>query len=112
MFKPFEISLHRVHDRVKITEGAESLTLMVEADPMRLVAGLTQAQNVLKGISEKSSEEDQKTAALFFAEVIFGKLQAMQLLEFYRNDSSCVIYVCGKYFAQRLSQLIIKAQKK
>lgn len=108
----FRISLNRIHDTVRITEGAEELTLKVEADPMRIVAGLNAAQERLKTITEASTAEEQKTEALFFAEVIFGKEQAEALLDFYRGDPVCVINVCGKYFAQRLGKLIAKAQKK
>ena len=36
----YKISLNRIHDRVRITEGDEHLDLRVDADPMRMVAGL------------------------------------------------------------------------
>jgi hypothetical protein len=112
MFKPFEISLHRVHDRVKITENGESLALYVDGDPMRMVAGLAQAQKIMQGLNEESTEEEQKNAALYFADVIFGKQQAEKIMEFYHGDAGCVINVCGQYFSKRLNKLIVAAQKK
>lgn len=112
MFKAFEISLHRVHDRVNIREGGESLALQVDADPMRMVAGLTQAQKMMQGLTEESTEDQQRDTALYFAGVIFGKEQAESLLAFYHNDAACVINVCGQYFSARLGKLISKAQKK
>lgn len=112
MLKPFVISLHRVHDRVKIAEGSDSLALHVDGDPMRMVAGLSQAQKIMQALNEKSTAEDEKKAALYFAGVIFGQEQAEKLLAFYRDDAGCVINVCGKYFSSRLARLIEKAQKK
>ena len=112
VFKPFNISLHRVHDKVRITEGGESLDLHVDADPMRMVAGLSQAQKMLQGITNETPEEESLNAARYFAQVIFGKDQAEQLVGFYHNDAGCVINVCGRYFEKRLSKLITAAQKK
>lgn len=108
----FRISLNRIHDTVRITEGAEDLTLKVEADPMRMVAGLNAAQERLKTLTEASTADEQQTEALFFAGVIFGKDQAQKMLDFYRGDPACVINVCGQYFSKRLARLISKAQKK
>ena len=112
MFKPFTISLNRVHDRVRISEGSDTLDLAVDSDPMRLVAGLSQAQKQLQSLTAESTEEEQDNAALYFAEVIFGKKQAEKLAAFYHNDAGCVINVCGKYFEGRLAKLITAAQKK
>lgn len=108
----FKLSVNRVHDRVKITEGGETLLLRVDADPMRMVAGLSQAQKSLQSISKDSTDEDQLNAAKHFATVIFGDEQADKLLEFYRQDAACVINVCAQYFERRLGKLISKAQKK
>lgn len=108
----FKISLHRVHDTVKISEGSESVLLHVDADPMRMVAGLSQAQKMLQSITSESTDEDSLKAVQYFATVIFGKDQAENLLAFYHNDASCIINVCGQYFEKRLSKLITKAQKK
>ncbi|MBO6092522.1 MAG: hypothetical protein J6P40_02690 [Oscillospiraceae bacterium] len=107
----YKITLHRVHDVVRIHEGTDSLRLVVDGDPMRMVAGLNKAQKMLSMISEDTTEEEKRTAAEYFAEVIFGKEQAQQLMEFYRDDSLCVINVCGTYFRDRLGKLITKAQK-
>ena len=107
-----ELSLNRVHDTVVIREGDEKLTLHVDADPMRMVAGISQAQKMMQALNTESTEEQQRDAALYFAGVIFGKDQAVQLLSFYHNDSGCLFNVCGKYFSARLSKLIVKAQKR
>ena len=112
MLKPFVLSLNRVRDSVKITEGEQSLILTVDSDPMRLTAGLTQARERMKTITENSTDEEKKEAALLFAGVIFGKEQAQKLLDFYHSDPDCVFSVCGRYFRDRLRKLIIKAQKK
>ena len=112
MFRPFKISLHRVHDKVKITEGGEALSLYVDADPMRVVAGLSQAQKMLQALTEESTDEERDNAARYFAQVIFGKEQAEQLMAFYHNDAACVINVCGQYFEKRLGKIITNAQKR
>lgn len=108
----FKLSLNRVHDAIMITEGDDTLKLHVDGDPMRMVAGLSQAQKRLQAINNESTVEEQRLAAEYFAQVIFGKEQAAQLMSFYHNDAGCVISVCGKYFEQRLGKLITKAQKK
>ena len=107
----FHMSLNRIHDTVKITEGQDSLVLTVNCDPNRLVAGLNQAQKLLSAVNDETKEEEIQKAAEYFAGVVFGAEQAKELLEFYRNDAGCVINVCGQYFAERLKKLIIKAQK-
>ena len=108
----YDLSLNRVHDIIRIREGGDSLRLIVDGDPMRMVAGLNEAQKILKTINSDTKEEDKLKAAEYFAEVIFGKDQAGKLVEFYRNDAVCVINVCGTYFRDRLGNLITKAQKK
>ena len=108
----FKISLNRIHDTVRITEGDESLTLCVDADPMRIVAGLNEAQKRLKTINEEMPEDERNAIATYFASVIFGETQATELMEFYHSDAACVINICGQYFGQRLAKLITKAQKK
>lgn len=111
-FRRNEITLNRVHDRVRVREGRDVLELVVDGDPMRIVAGLNHAQKLLQKIDEDTTEDDKRIAASYFAEVIFGEKQAKQLMEFYRDDALCVINVCGSYFQNRLSKLITKAQKK
>ena len=108
----FKLTLNRVHDTVKINEGDEALILRLLEEPTRMVAGLSQAQKMLKEITETSTQEERRNAALYFATVIFGKEQAEKLAEFYRNDEESVIVVCGRYFSGRLVKLITKAQKK
>lgn len=108
----FNISLNRVHDSVRISEGEEHLTLHVDGDAMRMVAALTEAQRTLKGLTEDSTEKERMDAAMAFAVAIFGPTQAWELAHFYHDDPACVISVCGKYFSQRLAKLIEKAQKR
>lgn len=108
----YSLSLNRVHDTVRIREGRESLRLVVDGDPMRMVAGLNQAQKMLVLINDETSDEDKRKTAEYFATVIFGKEQAAQLLTFYRDDALCVVNVCGTYFRDRLNKLITKAQKR
>ena len=110
--KKFTLSMNRVHDSIRIREGSDTLDLSVDADPMRLVAGLNKAQKVLKSVDDNSSEDDIKAAAKLFASSIFGEEQALALLDFYHEDAGCVIAVCGRYFADRLSKIITKAQKR
>lgn len=108
----FKISLNRVHDKVEIKEGDEKIMLHVDSDPMRMVAGLSQAQKMLQELNKDSRDEETDKAAQYFATVIFGKEQAETLVAFYHNDAACVINVCGQYFSKRLGKLITNAQKK
>ena len=112
MFGNNTLTLGRVYDTVTIREGGEKLNLHVNADPSRIVVGLSQAQKRLVTINEETTDEERKEIALFFAGVIFGEEQAQKLLDYYYGDSSCVVAVCGQYFSRRLSKLITKAQKK
>lgn len=112
MFKRYEMSLNRVHDTVVIREGNDKLTLHVDADPMRMTAGLMQAQQAMQKWTEKTPIKQQKEFAIFFAGVIFGQEQAAELMAFYHNNPGCVVNVCGQYFSGRLRKLIEKAQKK
>ena len=110
--KKYELTLNRVHDTVLIREGDEKLELRVDGDPMRMVAGLGQAQKKMQALDKDSTDEETDGAARYFAQVIFGEAQAERLVEFYHNDAGCVISVCGKYFESRLGKLITKAQKR
>lgn len=112
MFKGYEITLHRVHDTVTIKEGDDKLTLHVDSDPMRMVAGLEQARKRMQTMDDESTEQQRQDAAIFFSAVIFGREQAERLLDFYHGDPACVINICGQYFKGRLAGLIEKAQKK
>ena len=110
----YNITLNKVHDTVNIVENGEKLTLVVSADPVRMVAGLNKAQEKLNALvkAENPQEQDMKDAAELFARVIFGPEQARQLMEFYGEDAASVINVCGNYFKQRLGDKISKVQKK
>ena len=111
--KGYTMTLNRVHDTVIIKENDEELKLVVNADPMRMVAGLNKAQQKLtECVKEDATDEDTLEAARYFASVIFGQEQAEKLLAFYANDPGCVITCCGQYFRQRLSGIIAKQQKK
>ena len=110
--KGYELSLNRVHDRITIREADDTITLAVNGDAMRMVAGLNKAQARMKDINEDTPDEDVRAVAEYFAAVIFGKEQAAQLMAFYADDPGCVIAVCGQYFKERLAAKITAAQKK
>lgn len=112
--KGYELTLNRVHDTIRINENGEKLTLTVNGDPMRMVAGLNAAQKKLVELSEKedATPEEMRDAAELFAAVIFGKEQTERLFDFYAGDPSCVISVCGTYFRERLADKIAQQQKK
>lgn len=113
--KGYDITLNRVHDTIRIKENGETLSLTVNADPMRIVSGLNKAQKKLSDLvsnGREPEEQEIKEAAEYFATVIFGKEQAEKLTEFYNNDAACVINVCGTYFRERLAMKISKLQKK
>lgn len=112
MFRKNTLTLDRVYDTIRITEGGETLTLHVNSDPSRIVVGLAQAQKRLVTITEETPDEEREEIARFFSGVIFGEEQTQKLFDFYYGESSCVVAVCGQYFAKRLSKLISKAQKK
>ena len=107
----YEMTLNRVHDTITVREGTERLTLTVNGDAMRMVAGLNKAQAKMKGVTEATPDEEVKEVAEYFAAVIFGTEQAKKIMEFYAGDAACVINVCGKYFRERLGGIIAKAQK-
>jgi hypothetical protein len=108
----YEMTLNRVHDTVTVREGDEKITLTVNGDSMRMVAGLTKAQAKMKELTDDSPDEVVKECAEYFAAVIFGQEQAQKLMEFYADDPSCVINVCGQYFRERLAHKISQVQKK
>ena len=110
--KPYELSLGRVHDTVRVREGDATITLEVEADPARMVAALNDAQKYLKTIGDASTDAEKRDVAKVFAAAVFGDEQAEKLLAFYHGDAACVINICGRYFSERLAKLITKAQKK
>ena len=108
----YEMTLNRVHDTITVREGTERLTLTVNGDAMRMVAGLNKAQAKMKGVTEETPDEEVKEVAEYFAAVIFGKEQAAKLMAFYAEDPGCVITVCGRYFSERLAGKITEAQKR
>ena len=112
--KPYKMTLNRVHDTLIVTEGNERLTLAVDGDSMRIVAGINAAQKKMDELTKKENptEDEIRDAADFFATVIFGKEQAEKLFAFYGNDPGCVISVCGQYFKNRLADRIAKVQRK
>ena len=114
LFRRNEITLNRVHHTVTINEQGERLKLVVNADPMRLVAGLNKAQEKLNALvkQEQPKEEEILDAAHFFATVLFGTEQANKLLDFYAGDAPCVINVCGQVFKDQLAEKISRVQKK
>ena len=110
--KEYEISLNRVHDTIVIREGGEKLTMTVNGDAQRMVAGLTNAQKRMQAITEETADAEIRDIAEYFAAVIFGREQTEKLFAFYANDPASVISVCGQYFKNRLAGKISEAQKK
>lgn len=108
----YELTLNRVHDTIVIREGDETLTLTVNGDAMRMVAGLNKAQQRMQDINADTPDEEVRETAEYFASVIFGKDQAAQLMAFYADDPGCVISACGQYFKERLADRIARVQKK
>ena len=106
------MTMNRVHDTVTVREGNEKLTLTVNGDAMRMVAGLNKAQQRMKALEEDTPDDEVKDVAEFFAAVIFGKEQAAKLMAFYADDPGCVISVCGQYFKERLAGKITAMQKR
>ena len=108
----YEMTLNRVHDTVTVREGDEKITLTVNADAMRMVAGLNKAQAKMNAINEDTPDEQVLECAEYFAAVLFGKEQAAKLMAFYADDPGCVISVCGRYFKERLAGKITAVQKR
>ena len=110
----YTLTLNRVHDTLTVKEGDARLTLTVDGDSMRLVAGLNKAQEKMNAIlkQEKPAETEIREAAEFFATVIFGAEGSKKLIDFYNGDAGCVISVCGQYFKGRLADKIAKIQRR
>ena len=70
--KGYEMTLNRVHDTITIREGDETLTLTVNGDAMRMVAGLNKAQSRLQSITEETPDEEVREVAEYFAAVILS----------------------------------------
>lgn len=105
--KPYELTLNRIHDTVRISENGDHIDLTVSTDAMKMVAALTQAQKRLERYDDAPYD-----AARAFAEAIFGEAQAEKLLAFYGGDAGCVVSVCGQYFKERLGKKLVAAQKR
>ena len=102
----------RVRDRVRVVAGDEALELRVDADAMRMVAGLNEAQRKMRALTDDSTENEQREVAMFFAGVIFGGEQARALSDFYSGDPGNIIRICGRYFSEHLAGKIEQAQKR
>lgn len=112
MLKNKVITLHRVHDRVLVKEGEQTLQLSVDIDPFRVTAALNQAQKRIAALTADSAPEELAQAAMLFAGAIFGQEQAERLLAFYGGDAASAINACGLYFKNHLRRKIDKAQRK
>ena len=108
----YKISLNRVHDTVKVTEGNESLVLRVDSDPKHMVIEIRNCYDAMRELKADSPKAEQERIAEKFSVAIFGEDQTEKLLEFYKGNVACVMDVCGRYFTNRLNKLIIKAQKR
>ena len=106
------MTLNRVHDVLTVKEGNEKLSLTVDGDSMRIVAGLNAAQKKMQELKEDATEQEIREAAEMFSNVIFGKEQTEKLFAFYANDPGCVISICGQYFKNRLADKIAKVQRR
>lgn len=112
MFGNYKMTLNRVYDHITIQEGNGKLSLTVNGDAQRIVAGLNKAQAKMMALKDDDDDETVKGVAEYFASVIFGDEQAKKLMDFYADDPGCVISVCGQYFTKRLAGKIAKVQKK
>lgn len=108
----YEINPYPVCDKVVFRNMEKTLVLTVRADSTLIVSNLNKVNKRLNAINDDTSETEKGKIAEAFASAIFGNEQAEKLLQFYDNDSLAVITSCGKYFQNRLSKLITKAQKK
>ena len=108
----YEMTLNRVHDTITVRESDEKITLTVNGDAVRMVAGLNKAQAKMKSITDETPDDVVKETAEYFAAVFFGKEQAGKLMAFYADDPGCVITVCGRYFSERLADKITEVQKR
>ena len=105
----YSLTAHRVHDKVRFKEGGETLLLSVDADPDHLVAGLLQAEKLMKAIDTPESVD---SCAEFFSKLIFGEAQSKKLLDFYFGNRGVVLELLCRYFTERLNKKIMKEQKR
>ena len=98
-----------VHDKVCFRAGDRKLVLRIDRDGREIIIALQNARKVLQEITEDSGEEEMRRGAMAYAEAIFGREQAEQLMELYGNPVS-VVNVCGQYFMRYLNKKITKSQ--
>ncbi|MBR0463454.1 MAG: hypothetical protein IJJ23_03620 [Clostridia bacterium] len=108
----FSISLNRIHDTLRISEGTDTLILKVDGDAQRMVAGLINVRERSAALAKDGGEAALEELARYFAVTIFGEEQADKLFDFYRGNAGCVFAICSQYFSERLNKLVTKAQKK
>lgn len=110
----FKISTNRVHDHVRVMEGASRLDLIVDVDPRAVMVKLKAAQDALQAVAQATDDQSPavQQAAKTFAAAIFGPSQAEKLLDFYANSGSAVISLCTKYLSTRLMRLVKTAQRR
>lgn len=113
MFWKYTISLGRVHDRIKVKEQNERISLRVDADAQELVDMINRTEPELNGLRKSNqAREDAGEIARRFCVSVFGEEQTGKLFDFYNGNGVCVLNVCSRYFADRLGKLITKAQRK
>ena len=110
-FRRFEINPYPVQDKIVFRNGDETLELAVKSDGGEIIRKIQKANVRLSGVNDKSSEEEKQSVSFALASSIFGDDQARKLCSFY-DDPVTVVTVCGRYFKERLSKKIAKAQKK
>lgn len=103
---PFEIS-----GKVVFRNVDRRLVLFVRSDAPSMMAGLKKAETKLERITIESSQEERMEAVRCLAEAMFGKDQAQELIDFYREPIA-IITACRMYFDKQLKQKIVAAQKK
>ena len=75
---------------------------------------LSRAYSIPKDAPDRTAVMDAalRTAAQAWAGCMFGKEQTEQLAAFYGHNYLSVLNACTGYFTQRLSRLLLKAQRK
>ena len=104
------MSLDRVRDKIDFAEGGERLTLHIDEDAPRLVTRITDAQRKIAELANNPTEDAMKDTATAFARAIFGNEQAEKIVQFYHEDFGAVLFICSKYFTERLSKKIAEKQ--
>lgn len=109
--KRFEINPYPVRDTVVFVNGDKKIELTVKSDGGEIVRKIQRANVRLSAVTDKSSEEEKQSVSFALASSIFGDDQARKLCSFY-DEPVTVVTVCGRYFKERLSKKIAKAQKR